>query len=50
MRRRVCMNGLAAMRGAEVTESVMEGRQWGVWDEAENRLHAQKGVLIWCLT
>jgi ornithine carbamoyltransferase len=27
----------------------MDGPQSGVWDEAENRIHAQKAVLLWCL-
>lgn len=40
---------LPAHRGEEVTDSVMDGHQSAVWDEAENRLHAQKAVLAWCL-
>ena len=40
---------LPAYRGNEVTEEVMEGPQSAVWDEAENRLHAQKAVLGWSL-
>jgi ornithine carbamoyltransferase len=32
-----------------VTSAVLEGSQSVVWDEAENRLHAQKGILVWCL-
>jgi ornithine carbamoyltransferase len=40
---------LPAHRGEEVTNSVMDGPQSVVWDEAENRLHAQKAVLAWCL-
>jgi ornithine carbamoyltransferase len=32
-----------------VTASVLDGPQSVVWDEAENRLHAQKGILTWCL-
>ena len=44
------MHCLPAHRGDEVTDSVIDGPQSAVWDEAENRLHAQKGVLIWCLT
>ena len=33
----------------EVTADVMDGPQSVVWDEAENRLHAQKAILRWCL-
>jgi ornithine carbamoyltransferase len=43
------MHCLPAHRGDEVTESVMDGPQSVIWDEAENRLHAQKGILTWCL-
>jgi len=43
------MHCLPAHRGEEVTDSVMDGKQSVVWDEAENRLHVQKGVLSWCL-
>lgn len=43
------MHCLPAHRGEEVTESVIEGTQSVIWDEAENRLHAQKGILAWCL-
>ena len=43
------MHCLPAHRGEEVTDSIIEGPQSVVWDEAENRLHAQKGVLLWCL-
>lgn len=46
----IFMHCLPAHRGEEVTEEVFEGPQSAVWDEAENRLHAQKGVLLWCLT
>jgi len=43
------MHCLPAHRGEEVTSSVMDGRQSVIWDEAENRLHAQKAVMRWCL-
>lgn len=43
------MHCLPAHRGDEVTEQVMDGPQSVIWDEAENRLHAQKGILAWCL-
>ena len=45
----IFMHCLPAHRGDEVTDEVMDGPQSAVWDEAENRLHAQKGVMAWCL-
>jgi len=45
----IFMHCLPAKRGQEVTAGVIDGPQSVVWDEAENRLHAQKGILAWCL-
>ncbi len=41
---------LPAHRGEEVTEDVIDGPQSVVWDEAENRIHAQKAILAWCFS
>ena len=43
------MHCLPAHRDDEVTSEVMDGPHSVIWDEAENRLHAQKAVMRWCL-
>ena len=45
----IFLHCLPAYRGNEVSADVIDGPQSAVWDEAENRLHAQKAILAWCL-
>ncbi|WP_119677326.1 ornithine carbamoyltransferase [Indioceanicola profundi] len=45
----IFMHCLPAHREEEVTSAIIDGPQSVVWDEAENRMHAQKGILTWCL-
>jgi ornithine carbamoyltransferase len=45
----IFLHCLPAYRGHEVSAEVLEGPQSRVFDEAENRLHAQKAILAWCL-
>ena len=45
----VVLHCLPAYRGKEIAAEVLDGPQSAVWDEAENRLHAQKALLTWLL-
>jgi ornithine carbamoyltransferase len=45
----VFLHCLPAHRGEEVAAEVIDGPRSLVWDEAENRIHAQKSILAWCL-
>jgi ornithine carbamoyltransferase len=44
---RAVMHCLPAHRGEEVTDGLLESDNAIVWDQAENRLHAQNGLLVW---
>lgn len=45
----IFLHCLPAHRGEEVTDAVLDGPRSAAWDEAENRIHAQKAVINWCL-
>jgi ornithine carbamoyltransferase len=46
----IFLHCMPVYRGDEVTAAVVDGPQSVIFDEAENRLHAQKAILKWCLT
>ena len=45
----VVLHCLPAHRGQEITDEVLDGPHSAVWDQAENRLHTQKALLLWLL-
>ena len=46
----IFLHCLPAHRGEEVAVSVLEGPQTAVWEQATNRMHAQRGLLLWLLS
>ena len=46
----IFLHCLPAHRGEEVDADVIDGVSSVVWDEAENRVHAQKSIIRWCLS
>jgi ornithine carbamoyltransferase len=45
----IALHCLPAHRGDEITDEILDAPDSAVWDEAENRLHAQKALLTWLL-
>ena len=45
----VVLHSLPVPRGREITDEVLDGPQSAVWDQAENRLHTQRALLLWLL-